>query len=1102
MSSRRVCRDRLILMLSRISILVLLVSLARPPAASAADITPTINRHQFLSTHSDSCLAGEITPEQLVAVIDCDGDSLKVGDGLTWTGGRLCLTGVFRECDSVLVITRIPHQLTLAPYSLRPYVTTTQIAGVPEPAVATENQRPLSTSNLEIAGSKSFSADVSDRGRTILAQGLTMTVTGELGHNVRVRGSFSDRGLRDSRLVTRRFTELENVYLEVESPRLRSVFGNFRLEQNDFALIGYQRSVQGLQLEYAVPRNRTKASVAVPLGNYAQAEFATRDGYYGPYSLTGRNGEQGVAVVENTEVVWLNGDRLQRGRDQDYYLDYLQGELYFTGRRIIDAEDRVRVEYEFQRLEYRKSLVSATNRFSSSDSSRALTVGYTGFLTSRDAPLDFTLSDSDIAVLERAGDQLDSTVTSGARFIGAGLGSYKAEVDTAGATIFTYVGENLGDYQVSFSEVVEGDYTYLGNGRYQYVGRSKGRFLPQKRLPLPETVHLVGVLFQEQFGVGLHFSAESIVSNYDRNRFSSRDDGDNNDVAGNVGLKYGSIAGKLAAEASAEIIPNGFPQIARLDQIEDRYLWQRDSTEQSGRKRLLAAMAIKPAEQYTIGVKGGYSEEESGAVSRRLNISTGLTQVARSQAQLQLNLASSRIGGRSRSLVDLRPEIVSEYLPVKATLKGEYDERQSDGADLDRSDSKREIESTLSYGGVNIGARLRENWQKSAAEWEILDRKRSVILKVSRTISDANKIDVSANLNRFSQGGTSQDYQTGSLSLICPSLFPAVDLTANYRLNRRGFSQTNQAYLKVDPGEGDYVLIDSIYVAQSRGDYIRVVEDVGEISQNQEAEKRLQSELDLSKLASSSLIRGVSFRYEVNYREVGNPTSGFAENWLLPPVRYFDSSPRLSQRVNDYRLRRYDRAIRLRTEAAYTKRRDENNLEMTAPTIRNSDEQRLTVTKSFFDRDNVQIALVNRERQLREYDRLSLDIREKRIETTASHFVGNWEWNLATAFSREHADSMDLLTYSIRVSPGINYNISSRGRCELSTFVLNVSEYSERPIFLQMAEGFPAGTHWGGRIKIDIGLSDKFSFKVIGQAEQREHDENRYFLRSELISKF
>lgn len=1102
MSSRRRCRDRLHLMLSRTGLSALLIAIFLPPAALAQDAATPIFLHNTLAIDSSGCLETLISPNLVFVVIDCEGNTISQGNGVSWAGNRLCLIGSSSKCDSILVVTRLEHKFAFNPYSLRPYITTTQLSSVPEPRVDTASGVAATATNLKVAGSKSFYADVSDQGRTTLAQGLTMTVTGDLGHDVSVRGSFSDRGLRDNRLVTRRFSELENIYLEVESPRLRSVFGNFVQKQTQFSLIRFQRSVQGLKLAYRLPSSQTELSVAVPLGNYGQHEFVTTDGFYGPYRLPGRNGEQGIAVVENSDALWLNGDKLARGRDQDYYLDYLRGELYFTGRRVIDADDRVRVEYEFQRLEYRKTLITANSRLSTADSGKTAAVGYNGFLTARNDPLDFTLSEDEIATLQRAGDNSDSTMISGARFVGTGLGDYTATTDTTGELIYSFVGDSLGDYSVSFAEFATGDYTYLGSGWYQYVGKGKGRFLPLKQLPMPETVHLASMAGGAQLLPGLHVSAESVLSNFDRNRFSSKDDGDNTTVAGLVGFRYKPAAGRIEVDATAEVIPDGFPQVARLDAIEDQYLWQRDAASSGGRKRVLGGLTIEPSDNFTTRVSTGFSDEQGAVTARRMNLESEIKQVQRSQFRMKVNLASSEERGDSRTLVDVRPELQSDLLPVRIVVRGEYDQRSLDNDSTNRTDSKREIESTISYGGVSLGGRLRENWFEKESEWSLVDNKRSVVAAISRFLSGANKIDANANINRFSQGGRREDYQTGSLSLLWPSLIPGTALTANYRLNRRGFSQTNQTYLKVDPGEGDYVLIDSVYVAQSRGDYILVAEQVGDVTQNIDAEKRIQAEFELAKWSLNGLTRGTSFRYEVSLREIGKPENDFATRWLLPPSRYFDDETRISQRLFDYRLRRYESRVGLRSEVSYTTRRDENRLEITAPIKRNSDEVRLSFSKNLAERDNLQVAFVNREREIAEYRRLELNLREKRIELTASHFSGAWEWMVASSIAREHSDSLDLLSYSVRVSPGVNYSLPAKGRIEFAPFVLKVSEYANRSLFLQMAEGFPIGTHWGGRIKVEIGISDTFSFKVIGQAEFREHDENRYFLRSELTSRF
>ena len=1088
-------------MLTRLCLIALVVSISNQSFLFAEDPSIPISISEYLQRDISGCIALHRDPQAIVAVIDCAGDTLRPDTGFKINGSKLCLLGQ-SNCDSLLVVSSSVRALPGLSYAIRPYVTTTQIATVGEPVDKPATSPESANSSLKISGSKSFSADVSNRGRTTLAQGLTMTVTGDLGHEISVRGSFSDRGLRDNRLVTRRFSELENIYLEVESPRVRSIFGNFQFQQNRFQLIPYQRSVQGLQLAYFTPQQRTETTVSVPQGNFGQYEFTTTDGFYGPYRLQGRNGEQGIAVVENTDAVWINGEKLQRGRDQDYYLDYLRGELFFTGRRVIDANDRVRAEYEFQRLEYRKTLLSAVSSRQSSDSSLTFALGYTGFLSSKSDPLDFSLSDDEIARLKSAGDNRDSTLISGAKFVGAGLGSYVLETDSIGVAIYNFVGEGLGDYQVSFSEFPDGDYIYLGNGWYQYVGAGNGRYLPLKQLPLPENVQLAAASGSMQIARSLRLSGESVLSNYDRNRFSSRDDGDNNSVAGLLGLRFGSGDAKVAGDVSAEVVPDRFPRITRTENVEDSYLWQRSDTTGIGRKRFQSSLSINPRESFKGRISAGYSDEQNGFVARRLNLDSELARLADSKARLQINLASSQQGDARRSLLDIKPRLESEALPIRLTLAGEYDRRTSEISANEQTDNKREIESTASYGGVSIGGRLRENWRKDESVWQMLDSKRSLMLSVLQGLGGANKIDAAANINRYKQAEAKQDYQTGSLGLTFPTLIPAVEVAANYRLNRRGFSQTNQTYLKVDAGEGDFVLIDSVYVPQSRGDYILVTEQVGDIAQSIEAEKRVQADFALAKLHANVLTRGTSFRYEVNFREIGNQANDFAESWLLPPLRYFDDDARLAQQFYDYRLRQYQQRIRLRTELSYTLRRDENNLELTAPIRRNSDELRLALSQSLAERDNVQLAFVNRERAIREYGRVNLNLREKRIELLASHFIGRWEWTVNSTLAREHADSLDLLSYSIRVAPGVNYNLSQQGRIEFAPFVLNVSEYAGRAVFLQMAEGFPVGTHWGGRIKIDIGLSESFSFKVFGQAEVREHEENRYFLRSELVSKF
>jgi len=1097
MKSRQPCRDRC--RAARIGPVIGLIAICAFPLI-AQDHSGLVVERKFASVAGNCLPIG--TGETLQAVIACGDDTLRAGIDYVVSDGRLCLLAGRTGCDSATAVLGRDYSLIGRTFALREYGTAGALAQTPSPQTSIAAAPVRSQSKLKVSGSKSFYADVSDRGRSNLSQGLTMSVTGEIAPGVLVRGSFSDRGLRDNRLVTRRFSELENVYLEVESPRLHSVFGSFPLRRDRFRFLTMERRVQGLELEYRQPRVRTEASVSVPQGNFLDNQFTTEDGNYGPYRLRDRSGNPGIAVVENSDVVWLNGIKLQRGRDQDYYIDYLRGELFFTGRRVLDSGDRVRVEFEFQRLEYRKTMFTGGAQLSGSDSANLLAFGYAGVIGARNDPLDFELTESDIAALTAAGDDPAAAVVSGAKLVGMGAGDYRVETDSAGSVRYEYVGESNGDYRVAFSESEGGEYQYLGSGRYEYVGAGLGRYAPIRRLPLPEAAQAVASTGSIALNSNLTLAGELAYSNYDRNRFSARDDHDNAQAAGFGQLEYRQHNRFVTVKIAAEYLPAQFYRFSRMDQVDDDYLWQRSSSRQRDRKRYDAAVALRPDSTISAELLGGITREGAGLRSERAGVrfsSSGRLNLA---ANLAIDAAAAEEAGLERKLIRIKPEVRTVKLPVVLLARGEYDQRrsQAEGAAATTL-SKREIEAGGESGGVTLTGRLRENWENSG-RWQVSDSKRSVIAQVARSLGGNGRLNATGSANRYRGGSARQDYQTGMVDLLAPVVAGGIDLTANYRLNRRGVSQSNQTYLKVDEGEGDYVLIDSVYVPQARGDYILVTEQVGTATQSIDAEKRCALEVRLEKFLRSAATNGVSARYEVGLREIGAADAGFGWDWLVPPVRLFGDAETYSQRSDNYRLQRYDRGIGLRTEVSYTRNRDVNRLDLAFPGRRESEEMRAGLNQAIGDWGVVSGAVIGRNRTWRERGRLNLFLSERRIELGGTRYAGKFEYVLAATFAREHADSLDLESTSWRIAPGLNCNLGAAGRIEAAIFGLQVSERSDRAVLLQMAEGFSTGTHYGGRIKVDIKLSETFVFKVLGNCELRAGEPNRYFLRSELVSRF
>jgi hypothetical protein len=486
-----------------------------------------------------------------------------------------------------------------------------------------------------------------------------------------------------------------------------------------------------------------------------------------------------------------------------------------------------------------------------------------------------------------------------------------------------------------------------------------------------------------------------------------------------------------------------------------------------------------------------------------VGFSTQLTQVVHSTVGVDFNLSSAGNQTGANRLFELKPFYRLAINPVALTVKGDYDNRKIElYGSATAYNSKREGEIGLECAGVSVTARQRENWQKQSS-WNRIDKKQTMIFAADRTMGGRGKVNLNATANRFTdQDNRQTTYQTGMLNLDLPQLIKALDVNANMRLNRRGTSQTNKTYLKVDPGQGDYVLIDSVYVAQTHGDYIVVTEQVGTLTPSIEAEKRVQIEADLEKFAKSVVTRGTTVRYETSLHEIGNDENRFEALWLVPPLTYLADSARFRERHDEYRLRRYDRKIGLRSELSFINRRESNLLDVSRPQKRNSEQVRLLFNQRVGDRDFVELTgsrEVLFDQQLGHY---ALTIQTHSLKLSGTHVRGRWEVGAVVEWGTERADSMSLRVTTLRATPKANYNLSSKGRVETSVFVLRVTEADRRTILLQMADGFPVGTHLGGTILVDFGFADNFSFRLTGQGEIREGEKDRYFLRTELLSRF
>lgn len=268
----------------------------------------------------------------------------------------------------------------------------------------------------------------------------------------------------------------------------------------------------------------------------------------GPYRLTGINGEREIIAIAGTERVFLDGIEMRRGENNDYVIEYANAQLTFTPKKLITSESRITVEFEYTDRRYSRNFFGTGAASELLNGKLGIKVQYLREGDNENSPIDISLSDNDINILSSAGDDRLKAAKSGVSLaepdsFGIRKGTYIQKdtlINNAQYVYYLYApGDSLAIYNVSFSYIgdLQGDYVRESLGNFRFVGRGSGGYAPVILLPLPELKQLGNVTLEikpfEDFILNLEYAG----SIWDRNRFSSLDDGDNYGYATNIFLQ-------------------------------------------------------------------------------------------------------------------------------------------------------------------------------------------------------------------------------------------------------------------------------------------------------------------------------------------------------------------------------------------------------------------------------------------------------------------------------------------------------------------------------------------------------------------------------------
>lgn len=355
---------------------------------------------------------------------------------------------------------------------------------------------------------------------------------------------------------TQQLQDFDQVLIQLKHKKGLLEAGDIVL-QNDSAsyFLKYFKNVQGAQIQaHFTDSSKWKSSTSIGIsaakGQFHSDSIAVLEGVQGPYRLRGANNERFITILANSERVFLDGKRLERGFDFDYIIDYNTAEITFNNHILITQFSRVRVDFEYATQNYSRSILQAQH--SQQYKKWGIRLGVYREKDNINSPLLAQLSEQDREVLSLAGDEATLAVAPAITPVNSFDANQilytitSTEIDGISYTFYeraTDEDETL--FSITFSEVGLGNGNYIAenptaNGReYRWVapinGVPQGSFEPIRQLPAPNQRQLFTIRAHHQLNKTAQIYLETAFSNQDQNLFSTIDSQDDKGYAVKVG---------------------------------------------------------------------------------------------------------------------------------------------------------------------------------------------------------------------------------------------------------------------------------------------------------------------------------------------------------------------------------------------------------------------------------------------------------------------------------------------------------------------------------------------------------------------------------------
>ena len=478
--------------------------------------------------------------------------------------------------------------------------------------------QPRTSDQLFDLGSLSRSGSIS-RGISIgnnqdlgVSSSLNLNLSGQVTPKVGIRAAITDNNIPfqpDGN--TQQLQDFDQIYIQLFTDETELTAGDFRLERPNSYFMSFFKRAQGVSIKHRFPIIKkkvtdehpgfleVKGSGALSRGKFNRQIIQGVEGNQGPYRLRGTENESFIIVIAGTERVYIDGQLLTRGQENDYIMDYNTAELTFTSKRLITKDSRIIVEFQYSERNYSRSLFHIGTDFEKN----RLKVRFNLYSEQdgKNGLLNGDLSSDQLQLLQDIGDSVQLAIIPAIDSVGFDNDQVRylktdTTITVAGIPVFVpeiYVFSIVPDsaiYQVRFSDVGLGNGDYIqiqttANGRvYQWVapdsitGAQRGRFVPAQQIITPKLNQLFTLGGEYKVSKNGTVAVEGALSNSDLNRFSSIDN--ENNLGYGMKVKYDHIipigdSAKWSAKTGVDFehLNENFRPIERFRTVEFERDW-------------------------------------------------------------------------------------------------------------------------------------------------------------------------------------------------------------------------------------------------------------------------------------------------------------------------------------------------------------------------------------------------------------------------------------------------------------------------------------------------------------------------------------------------